>query len=150
MIAARLIGAAGAFALAVLTAYLAAATGASLAVVISLRGLAVPVSAQDALGMIAHDWRGMAGMFLPVVAAGFAIAMTVAALIGRRRPHWRPALFVVAGAAALVTMHLALQAAFDITPIAVARSLPGLASQAAAGAAGGYVFAVLIGRWRRG
>lgn len=147
MIAARLIGASGAFALSVLTAYLAAATCATLAVVISLRGLAVPVNTQDALGMIAHDWRGMAGMFLPVIAAGFAIALTVAALIGRRWPHWRRALFVVAGAAALVTVHLALQAAFDITPIAVARSLPGLASQAAAGAAGGCVFAALSRRW---
>lgn len=138
----------GAFAAAVLVAYLAAATCATLAVVTSLRMLAVPVSLRDTLGMIAHDWHGMIPMFLPLVAAGMALGFTVAALTARWRPRWRSGLFVAAGAVALLAIHLLLHAAFGITPIAVARTLSGLASQAVAGAAGGWMFAALSARWR--
>lgn len=55
-------------------------------------------------------------------------------------------LFAAAGAATLVAVHLVLKASFGITPIAIARSLTGLASQAVAGAAGGWVYATLKAR----
>ena len=50
---------------------------------------------------------------------------------------------MLAGAAALLAVHLGLKAAFDITPIAIARTGAGLAVQALCGACGGYLFARL-------
>jgi hypothetical protein len=148
MIAGGLIRALGAWAVAVLIAYLAATTFATMAVVLSLHNLGAPVAFLQGLRMIAHDWLAMTGIFLPVIALGFAIAMPVAGGLGRWKPDWRSGLFAAAGAAALVAVHLALKASFGITPIAVARSLPGLASQALAGACGGWACATLRAHWR--
>jgi len=46
----------------------------------------------------------------------------------------------------VVTIHLALNAAFDITPVAVARTGAGLVVQALCGAVGGYAFARFTAR----
>ncbi len=143
MIANKLIRVAAAWALAALAGYLLAATFASASVALTLSGLDVPLSAGDVAGMIVHDWAGMTGIFLPVIAAGYAIALPLAAALARRWPAGRTLLFALAGGAALLTVHLALKAAFGITPIAVARSWAGLASQALAGAAGGWLFAAM-------
>lgn len=140
MIGGRLIGMLGAFVATVLAAYLAASTFATLSVVIRLRELEVPLSASDVLYMIGHDWLGLTGIFLPVLALGFALALPAAAGLARWQSGWRTVFYTAAGAVALVTVHLALKAAFGITPVAVARSVPGLASQALAGAAGGWLF----------
>lgn len=140
MIGSRLIGVLGAFAAAVLIAYLLASTFATLSVTLRLVGLDVPLSLLDVLYMIGHDWLGLSGSLLPLLALGFVIALPVAAALARWRPGWRTPLYAVAGAVALVTVHLSLKAAFGITPVAVARSTPGLASQALAGAAGGWLF----------
>jgi hypothetical protein len=70
----------------------------------------------------------------------------VTALICRYWNQWRTPLYIIAGAAALVCMHLALHLAFSITPLAIARTTGGLLLQALAGAAGGLTYVYLSNR----
>jgi hypothetical protein len=109
--------------------------------------MGVHVGLGDRLAMTLQDIGGMAGMFLPMVAFGLLIAFMASALICRYKNHWRLSLYVLAGATALVCIHLALNLAFGITPVAAARSAFGLALQAVAGAAGGLTY-VLLSRTR--
>ena len=51
-----------------------------------------------------------------------------------------------AGAAALVCIHVTLNLALGLTPVAIARSPGGLLVQGLAGAAGGYVYTRLNAR----
>jgi hypothetical protein len=148
MITGGLIRKLGAWAIAVLAGYIVAVTAATAAVALSLNQLEVPLTAGAVLRMIVHDWWGLRGMFLPAIALGFAIAMPIAALLARRKARWRAALFALGGAVALIMVHLAMKAAFGITPIAIARTLPGLLTQALAGAAGGWAFATVRAHWR--
>lgn len=129
-----------AWAAAVLVAYLLATLAASQSVAGHLADLGIPLSFAERLQMSAKDLLGMSGMFLPLIAVGMTIALCVAAWLGRRQPQRRTVLFMLAGAVAMLSIHLALQWSFDITLVAVARSHLGLLSQALAGAAGGYLF----------
>ena len=95
--------------------------------------------------MTLSDLAGMAGMFLPLIAFALLAAFLVAALIVYWWGRWRIALYVIAGATAIVTLHLTLHLAFSLTPVAIARSVPGLFVQALAGAAGGYLYVRLRG-----
>jgi hypothetical protein len=79
-------------------------------------------------------------MFLPMVAFGLLIAFMTTALIRRFIKRWALALYLLAGATAVLCIHLGLQGAFSIVPIAVARTAGGLVSQAVAGAAGGALY----------
>jgi hypothetical protein len=47
---------------------------------------------------------------------------------------------VLAGAVAVVSIHVALNLAFELTPVAVARTNGGLLLQALAGAVGGFTY----------
>ena len=58
----------------------------------------------------------------------------------------RARLYALAGGVAVLTILLALEAAFNITPVAAARSLAGLLTLAACGALGGWLFARLLPR----
>jgi hypothetical protein len=136
----------GAFMASVLVTYALAVAGATSAVVISLRGMGVGVPLPTATGMLGRDLTGMASMFLPMVAFGLLIAFMTTALIRRYLKRWPMALYILAGATAVTCIHLGLQAAFGITPIAVARSAGGLASQALAGAIGGALYFTLSSR----
>jgi len=132
---------------AVAVAYGLAAVLATQSVVSSLAGMGVHVGLGDRLAMTLQDIGGMAGMFLPMVAFGLLIAFMASALVCRYKNEWRLPLYVLAGAAALVCIHLALNLAFGITPVAAARSAFGLTLQAAAGAVGGLAY-VLLSRTR--
>jgi hypothetical protein len=123
-----------------LFAYLLASLVATQSVVSQLAGMGIPISLGERLQMSARDLVGMVQMFLPLIAAGFLVALSVAGLLGRYRPDWRAFLFPLAGFVALVSIHLALEWAFDISLIAVARSTTGLLLQGLAGAAGGWLF----------
>lgn len=131
----------GSFVLAVAVTYLLAVISASQHVAASLEGMGAEVDLGTRLQMIVHDLGGMATSFLPMLVIGFVIAFLVAALLLRWLPRYRYLLYGLAGAAAVATIHLALQAAFDITPVAVARSTGGLIVQALCGAVGGYLYA---------
>ncbi len=129
-----------AWALAVLLAYSLATLFATQSVISHLADMAIPLSLGERLQMTASDQLGMTGMYLPLIAVGMLIAMLVAGFLGRRSPQRRTPLFMLAGAVAMISIHLALNWSFDITLVAVARSPLGLLSQALAGAAGAYLF----------
>jgi hypothetical protein len=131
----------GSFVLAVAVTYVLAVISASQHVAGSLESMGAEVGFGTRLGMIGHDLGGMATSFLPMIVIGLLVAFAVAALLLRWLPRYRYLLYAVAGAAAVVTIHLALNAAFDITPVAVARTGGGLLVQALCGAVGGYVYA---------
>jgi len=136
----------GAYLSAIIVAYLLAAVTATQSVVARLGEIGIDVDLKERLGMTLHDIAGMAGMFLPMIAAGLLAAFLVTALLCRwlgRRPV---ALYVLAGAVALVAIHLTLKLAFGITPIAVARTMGGLFIQGLAGAVGGWFYAY-TNRW---
>jgi hypothetical protein len=135
----------GAFVVALAVTYVLAVISASQHVAGSLESMGVDVDFGTRLGMIGHDLGGMATSFLPMVAVGLLIGFLVAGLLNRWLPDWRFVLYGLAGAVAMATIHLALNAAFDITPVAVARSGFGLGMQMLTGAVGGYLFARLTG-----
>jgi hypothetical protein len=132
---------------AVLLTYLLASIMATQSVVSSLSGMGVDISFSERADMTLRDIAGMAGMFLPMVAFGMLIAFMATALICRYWNRWRVPLYLIAGAIALVGIHLALNLAFGITPVAIARTPPGLLMQGAAGAAGGFAFVYLSNKY---
>lgn len=134
---------------AVAVAYLLATITATQHVVARLASMGVDVNFSDRFSMTARDIVGMAGMFLPMVAFGLLVAFMTSALICRYRPGWRKPLYLLAGATALVCIHLALNLAFAVTPIAIARSWGGLLLQALAGLAGGWTYLLLSERHGR-
>jgi len=133
---------------AVVVAYLLASVVATQSVVSSLSGMGVDLSFAERATMTLRDIGGMAGMFLPMIAFGLLIAFMATALICHYWNQWRTPLYIIAGAAALVCVHLALNLAFGITPVAIARTTTGLGLQALAGAVGGYTYVYLSGRYR--
>ena len=134
---------------AVAVAYLLAVATATQHVVSSLAAMGVAVGLGDRLAMTMRDFAGMAAMFLPMVAFGLLVAFMAAALICRYKPGWRKPLYLLAGAVALVCIHQALNLAFAVTPIAIARSPSGLLWQGLAGSAGGLTYLYLSERHRK-
>jgi len=135
----------GGYIIAVLVTYTLASLFSTASVVASLYDMDIPVSPLQFLRMSLKDLAGMAGAFLPMIAVAFAIALPVAAWLGRRQPAWRIAWFALAGATALITVHVSLEAAFDIILVAGARSSLGLIAQALSGVAGGVAGARCLG-----
>ena len=133
---------------AVVVTYLLASVMATQSVISSLSGMGVDVGFTERAAMTLRDIGGMAGMFLPMIAFGLLIAFMATALICHYWNRWRTPLYIIAGAAALVCVHLALNLAFGITPVAIARTITGLALQAIAGAAGGFTYVYLSNRYR--
>ena len=131
----------------VLTAYFLAVVGASWHVADRLASMGVTLDAGERLAMTARDLAGMAGMFVPIIAFGFLLAFLVTALLCRWPRALRPtvclALYALAGFVALVCIHVTLHLAFGLTPVAVARTVPGLIGQGLAGAVGGFVYRYL-------
>jgi hypothetical protein len=132
---------------AVVVAYLLASVMATQSVISSLSGMGVDLGFAERATMTLRDISGMAGMFLPIIAFGLLIAFMATALICHYWNQWRMPLYVVAGATALVCVHLALNLAFGITPVAIARTAVGLGLQAIAGAIGGYTYVYLSARF---
>ena len=130
----------GVFLLALLLTYVLATFTATWSVVISLRAMSVEVPISTALQMAWQDLFGMADMFLPMIAFALLIAFMSTAILRRFVKKWPLAWYALAGAVALVCIHIALKLAFGITPLAVGRSIDGLAQQALAGALGGLFY----------
>ncbi len=141
-----LLGRLGCYLAAVLLGYTLATLVATQHVVGHLGDMGITVGWQDRLAMTVQDLAGMASMFLPMVAFALLIAFMTAALLCRWLSRWRLPLYLLAGATALVCIHLGLNLAFGITPVAIARSSVGLLLQALAGAAGGFTYLFLIKR----
>ena len=87
-----------AYVLAIVVAYLLAAISATQSVIARLGEMGIDVNFAERLRMTLHDIAGMAGLFLPMIAAGLLLAFLVSALfchLLRTRPV---ALYVLAGA----------------------------------------------------
>jgi len=125
---------------AVLATYALACLAATQSVAARLGGMGIPVSFAERLQMSGQDLLGMAGLFLPLVAVGLLLAYLVAGWLGKRQVSRRTGLFMLAGAVAMLCIHIALRWSFDLDLVAVARTPLGLLSQALAGAAGGYLY----------
>ena len=141
----------GIYLAAVAIAYALASLTATQAVVSRLAAMGVSVGWSERLDMSLRDLAGLAPLFLPMVAFALLVAFLGAALLCRYLPRWRYAVYFVAGASALVMIHLTLELAFGLTPIAVARTAGGLALQALAGGIGACAYRYLVRRaasWR--
>ena len=129
--------------LAVVATTVLAAAGSTQFVLAELAALGVQVPLGDRVATTAHDIVGMFPAYGAINAVGFLIALSLAAWLTRRWPAARNALFVLAGAGAVLTALYAMRWSFGITLVAGARSTGGLAVQALAGAAGGWLYARL-------
>lgn len=136
----RMLRVLAAYLLAVAVTYATAAIAATQSVMARLAEMGVDVSFADRLRTTAQDLVGMAPAYGAIVAVAFAIALPVAGLVGRWRPDWRWFGYPLAGGVAILAVHFLLELALNITPVAAARSLPGLTLQALCGVLGGYVF----------
>ena len=135
-----------AYLLAVIVAYILASITATQSVIAQLAELGIEVNFVDRLIMTMQDIAGMAGMFLPMIAAAFLLAFLVAALLCRWIGRKPIVLYVLAGAVALIAIHLTLYLAFGIMPLAIAKTTGGLLIQGLAGAVGAYLYAYM-NRW---
>jgi hypothetical protein len=129
-----------AFLAAVLATYVIAAFAATQSVMNALQALGAPVTVGVRLDAAWHDLLGMASSYLPIIAVALLIAFPVAALAGRWLPRFRLIAYPLAGAVAVLAVHLILQQLFSITPVAAARTTGGLLLQVLCGAVGGWVF----------
>ena len=110
-------------------------------VLASLTDLGIEISLTQRLAMTIHDIAGLVEIYLPVIAVGFIIAFGIAALVVRWLLPGRAAIgYPLAGLTAVVAAIVIMTLMFDVSPIAGARSTPGLIGQALAGALGGWIF----------
>ena len=130
----------GAYVVAVLVAYLLAATAATQAVLAGLEGIGVTVTLGERIATTGRDLAGMFHAYGLLLAIGFAIALPIAAGFARFLPSWRAAGLVLAGAAAVWLIHLGLNSVFETHLVAATRTTVGLLVQVMAGGVGGYVF----------
>jgi len=130
-----------AFILAVIVATVLGAVAHTQFVLARLSGLGVDISLGERLSMTLHDIVGMAPLFGAIVGAGFIVAMSAAALVFKLAGTQRTLIYVVAGAVSLGVTLMVMNAVFEITAIAGARSTLGFLAQMAAGAVGGMTFA---------
>ena len=114
-------------------------------VIAALGSIDVTVPLDVRLATTFRDF-GILPTLVPAVAAsfliGFLVAGICASMLGGSRAFW----FALAGAMALVSELLIMQAVLGLMPVAGARTASGLASFAVAGAAGGWLFARLTRR----
>jgi peptidoglycan/LPS O-acetylase OafA/YrhL len=120
----------------VIVAALLGSVSQSLGALRAIEGLGASISLADVFGTIAHDFVHFAPVWGAVVAVAFALALPVAAWLARRRVAWRVPLYALAGAVAVLTILLAMQASMGLMPIASARSLLGVAGFVLGGALG--------------
>lgn len=130
----------GAFVVAVLVTYVTAAAAATQSVMGRLLDLGAPVTLAVRAEATWHDLFGMASSYLPILAIALLIAFPVAALVIRFLPDWRRVGYPLAGAVAVLAVHVILEQLFMITPVAATRTLAGLGVQVLCGALGGWVF----------
>ncbi|MDJ0877192.1 MAG: hypothetical protein QNI86_01205 [Halieaceae bacterium] len=87
-----------------------------------------------------HDLLGLSTSYLPLIAVGFLLGLPIAAGIARLLPSRRMLLYILAGAVAVIAIHLLIKALLGLSAIAATRTVAGLLSQGLAGAVGGYLF----------
>lgn len=124
---------------------LAAALGSVIQTQFNLAAIArlgAPVPPALRLQTTLQDLAGFAPVLAAVVGAGFMVALPVAAWLVRRLRR-RALLYTLAGAAAVATAILLMNALLPITAIAATRSVAGFLALSACGALGGWTFSRL-------
>ncbi len=129
-----------AFLLALAATYVVATAAATQSVIARLGDMGVDVDFGVRVSTTLHDQVGMLAAHVPLLLIALSLGFAICALVCRWLPGWRRAGYVLAGFVAVVAMHLIMRSVLELTPVAVARSVPGLVSQGLAGAIGGYVF----------
>jgi hypothetical protein len=109
----------------------------------AISAIGAPVPFAVRLQTTLQDLAGFAPTYAAVVAVGLLVAFLVTGRLVRRWPQRRTSLYTLAGAAAIITAILLMNAALPITGIGATRSLAGLIALGAAGALGGRLFAAL-------
>ena len=113
--------------------------------VAAITALGVPVPPAVRLQTTLQDLVGFAPMLAAIAGAGFLVALPVAAWLARHLQR-RTLLYTLAGATAVATAILLMNALLPITVIGATRSLAGLLALAACGALGGWTFSGLVPR----
>lgn len=134
---------------AVLGAYIVGSVFATQTILAELQAMAMPVTLRDRLYATWHDLLGLTTSYLPLMLIAFLIAMPVAVGLSRYLPRARLFLYGLAGAAAILVLHLIMKAVLGLNGIAAVREPAGLALQCLAGWFGGYLFYVFTGRAHR-
>ena len=128
------------FLVAVIAAYLLGAIFISQGNIASVIALNFDVSLAQRFEAALHDVTNMTGIYLPVIAVSYLLAMPVATFIIKYLPQHRMILYIAAGAAGLITIHIIMKLLLGISGIAATRSVIGMLAQAVAGGVGGYLF----------
>ena len=131
------------FLAAVIAAYVLGAIFVSQGNIAAIVAMDFNVSVVQRFNAALHDVTNMTGIYLPVIAVSYLISMPVATLIIKYTPQLRMLLYVLAGAAGLVAIHLILKLVLGFSGIAPTRTLAGFIAQAIAGGVGGYLFHVI-------
>ena len=133
-----------AFVGAALVSYALAAIAATQGALASLPTIAQPIPIGVRLATTSSDLLGMLPLYAPLIAASLFAGFLVARFVLRWLPDLRSLAYLLAGALALLALHLIMRNTFDgIIPVAATRSTSGLLLQMLAGAAGGWLFARL-------
>jgi hypothetical protein len=138
-----------AFLCAVAGAYVLGSVLATQVILARIDAMGLPITLRDRLDATAHDVVGLAGSYLPLIALAFLVALPLAAWLGRYLPRGRVLLYGLAGALAVVTIHVAIRLVLGLNGIAAVRDPHGMALQALAGCFGGYLFFVFTGQAHR-
>jgi len=137
----------GAFLVATATAALLGTVLSSLWVAYDLATIGAPVSLSVIARTAVTDVAGMGLTYGVLLAVGFLIAFSAAAVTHRVSGLSRTTVFVVAGVISVaVTLALMKPVFFGANPIAGARTALGVAAQALAGGLAGLAFAALTPR----
>lgn len=102
------------------------------------QGIVIPPA--ERLQMTLSDWWGLLPGYGAIIATGMLIALSVAGWICSKTGTMGGILYALAGAAAMLSILMAMQPIMDITLIAGARSTIGLTLQTLAGLLGGWSF----------
>lgn len=135
----------------VLFAWLAASvvTGATASVIqtqynlAAIAGIGAPSSPAVRFQTTLQDLAGFAPAFAIITAGGFLVAFPAAAWLGRSRRRQRTMLYAAAGATAIATAILVMNALLPVIGVGATRWTSGVVALSAAGALGGLVFARL-------
>jgi len=114
-----------------------------------LTGMGIPVTLRDRLDATAHDLLGLATSYLPLMLLAYLLALPVAVALSAYLTRFRVLIYGLAGAVAVIAIHLIIKAVLGLNGIAAVRDLHGLLLQGLAGWFGGYLFFVFTGQAHR-
>ena len=134
------------YAAAIVTAAVLACAAATQFMLAGLGNFGMQVTLSDRWSATLHDIVGMGPPYMMFLSVGFLIAFTVTAILLRWVPGSRSAWYSAAGAVAIVAILMMIKYSLGGTVVGAARTLFGLAVQALAGGAGGWLFARLLPR----